>query len=99
MVPRAISACSAGDGASSDGRMIVNIDIKKISDGQLADWFFSNLDFDPEIETEQTQQLDAEVMRRGLTMNELGDAQDAMAFDVVPEERLKAEMEDDAPAN
>ena len=66
------------------------IDISKISDASLADWYFSNLQHDFDMEWEETRKLDAEVKRRGLTIQQLAEAMEGGLF-MLPQERPKAD--------
>ena len=43
----------------------------RLSDGALADFYFSNLDFDPKMAAPDSQAIVAEVTRRGLTTDQL----------------------------
>ena len=60
------------------------------SDASLADWYFSNLQHDFDMEWEQTRKLAAEVSRRGLRVEQLAEAMEGRLF-VAPEERLTAD--------
>jgi len=54
------------------------IDYSRLSDGALADFYFSNLDFDPEMEAHDSQAIVTEVTRRGLTTEQLQTALNAL---------------------
>ena len=55
------------------------IDHAALTDGELADFYFSNLDFDPDAEAADTQAIVAEVTRRGLASEQLHVAWNALA--------------------
>ena len=55
------------------------IDYKSLSDSVLADFYFANLGFDPVAEAPDTQEIIAEVQRRGLTTEQLQTAWKALA--------------------
>jgi len=54
------------------------IDHGRLRDGALADFYFSNRDFDPEMEAPDSQAIAAEVKRRGLTTDQLQTALNAL---------------------